>query len=101
LDHALSEARRERMLYLTNVQRRRRNPGVPRRPGVARPFWQTALETCEALVQKMNAAGGDAETMHLPKMGIEGNSHILMQDKNSLALADLIIAWIDEHVDRG
>lgn len=62
--------------------------------------WQTALETCDAYVEKVNAAGGDATMMHLPKMGIRGNSHMLMQDRNSLELADLILAWLDEHVDR-
>jgi hypothetical protein len=62
--------------------------------------WQTALETCDALVAKLKAAGGAAATMHLPKMGIKGNSHMLMQDRNSLELADLVIAWIDAHVER-
>jgi hypothetical protein len=62
--------------------------------------WQMAMESCQALVDAMNAAGGSAEMMHLPKMGIRGNSHMIMQDKNSLAVADLIIAWLDEHVDR-
>jgi len=62
--------------------------------------WQTALETCDAYVAKVQAAGGDAEMMHLPKMGIKGNSHMLMQDRNSLELADLILAWLDQHVDR-
>jgi hypothetical protein len=62
--------------------------------------WQTALETCDALVATLKAAGGDAETMHLPKMGIKGNSHMLMQDKNSLELAELVVAWLDEHVER-
>jgi hypothetical protein len=32
-------------------------------------------------------------------MGIKGNSHMLMQDKNSLQLADLILGWIDDHVE--
>ncbi len=62
--------------------------------------WQNALETCDAFVAKVKAAGGDAEMMHLPKMGIKGNSHMLMQDKNSLQLADLIIGWLDKHVER-
>jgi hypothetical protein len=31
-------------------------------------------------------------------MGIHGNSHMFMQDRNSLELADLILDWIDEHV---
>jgi hypothetical protein len=37
--------------------------------------------------------------MYLPKMGIKGNSHMLMQDKNNLQLADLILGWIDERVE--
>ena len=40
--------------------------------------------------------GGDAQMMSLPKMGIKGNSHMLMQDKNNLQLADLILGWIRE-----
>ena len=32
-------------------------------------------------------------------MGIKGNSHMLMQDRNNLQLADLILAWIDGHVE--
>jgi hypothetical protein len=47
----------------------------------------------------VKAAGGDAEMMYLPKMGIKGNSHMLMQDKNNLQLADLVMKWIDEHVE--
>ena len=39
--------------------------------------------------------------MHLPAMGIKGNSHMLMQDRNSDQLADLVIAWIDRHVEAG
>jgi hypothetical protein len=37
--------------------------------------------------------------MYLPKMGIRGNSHMLMQDRNNLDLADLILNWIDAHVE--
>ncbi len=38
--------------------------------------------------------------MHLPSMGIKGNSHMLTPDRNSDRLADLVIAWIDRHVER-
>ena len=38
--------------------------------------------------------------MYLPKLGIKGNSHMLMQDRNSLDLADLLLAWIDKHVEK-
>jgi pimeloyl-ACP methyl ester carboxylesterase len=61
--------------------------------------WAQSLETCNAYVQKVKNAGGDAVMMYLPKMGIKGNSHMLMQDRNSLQLADLIIDWIDERVE--
>jgi hypothetical protein len=61
--------------------------------------WQTAHDTCFALVERMNTVGGDAQMMHLPKLGLKGNSHMLMQDKNSLRIADLLIEWIDEHVE--
>ena len=37
--------------------------------------------------------------MSLPKMGIKGNSHMLMQDRNNIQLADLILDWIDGHVE--
>jgi hypothetical protein len=50
-------------------------------------------------VEQVKAAGGDATMMHLPKYGQFGNSHMLMQDKNSNQVADLILKWIDEHVE--
>jgi len=62
--------------------------------------WQTTFEVCNAFVEKVKAAGGDAQMMHLPKMGLRGNSHMLMQDKNNLQVADLILAWIDQHAER-
>jgi pimeloyl-ACP methyl ester carboxylesterase len=61
--------------------------------------WADSFATCERYVEKIKAAGGDAEMMYLPKMGIRGNSHMLMQDRNNLQLADMVIAWIDKHVE--
>jgi pimeloyl-ACP methyl ester carboxylesterase len=63
--------------------------------------WATSFDSCNAYVAAVNKAGGDAEMMHLPAMGIKGNSHMLMQDRNSDQLADLVIAWIDKHVEAG
>jgi len=61
--------------------------------------WAQSLESCNAYVKKVKDAGGDAVMMYLPQMGIKGNSHMLMQDRNSLQLADLIVDWIDQHVE--
>jgi hypothetical protein len=32
--------------------------------------------------------------------GIRGNSHMIMQDKNNLQIADLILKWIDDRVSK-
>jgi hypothetical protein len=61
--------------------------------------WTTTFSSCEQFIQQVNAAGGDATMMHLPKFGQLGNSHMLMQDKNNLQVADLILKWIDGHVE--
>ena len=63
--------------------------------------WAMSYDSCEKYVQRIKAAKGDAEMMSLPKMGIKGNSHMLMQDRNNLQLADLILKWIDQHVEKG
>lgn len=62
--------------------------------------WPQSLETCNTYVKRVKDAGGDAVMMYLPQMGIKGNSHMLMQDRNSLQLADLIVDWIDKHVEK-
>lgn len=64
-------------------------------------IWPNNFKTCEQFVQQVKAAGGNAQLMELPKLGIHGNSHMLMQDKNNLQLADLILDWIDKNVERG
>jgi pimeloyl-ACP methyl ester carboxylesterase len=61
--------------------------------------WQERFDSCQQFVEQLKAAGGDATMMHLPKYGQFGNSHMLMQDKNSNQVADLILKWIDEHVE--
>jgi pimeloyl-ACP methyl ester carboxylesterase len=67
---------------------------------VTKPFsWMDALASCNTFIDQLKKAGGDAEMMYLPERGIKGNSHMLMQDKNSDQLADLLIAWIDHHVE--
>jgi pimeloyl-ACP methyl ester carboxylesterase len=61
--------------------------------------WSASFEGCQRFVQQLKDAGGNAEMMHLPTLGIKGNSHMLMQDRNNLQLADLILDWIDQKVE--
>jgi hypothetical protein len=54
---------------------------------------------CKTELQQINGAGGDMTFIALPDLGMKGNSHMFMQDKNNLQVADVIIDWIDHHVE--
>jgi pimeloyl-ACP methyl ester carboxylesterase len=64
------------------------------------PFWQRSFESCQALIGRLKAAGGQAEMLSPAETGIRGNSHMIMQDKNHLQIADRILTWIDERVSK-
>ena len=64
------------------------------------PSWQTRFEACQALISRIRSAGGRAEMLNPPDRGIRGNSHMLMQDKNNLQIADLILQWLEETVGK-
>ncbi len=42
----------------------------------------------------VRAAGGSVDVVDLPTVGIKGNSHMLMMDKNNAQIADLIQQWL-------
>jgi dipeptidyl aminopeptidase/acylaminoacyl peptidase len=50
-------------------------------------------------VQAANKAGGKVELVVLPDIGFHGNSHMLMQDRNSLQVADWLLSWMDRHIE--
>ena len=52
---------------------------------------------CIQAVQMIGGAGGRATFMLLPELGIPGNSHMLMMDRNNLQIAALLRKWIAEH----
>ena len=60
--------------------------------------WQTGYDDCKAFIARVGAAGGRAEMLYPPDLGIHGNSHMLMLDRNNLQIADLILKWITENV---
>lgn len=61
--------------------------------------WLDRMNFYIDLVQQINDAGGNATMMHLPAMGIYGNSHMLMQDNNSDQLAGIVDHWIKKNVE--
>jgi pimeloyl-ACP methyl ester carboxylesterase len=64
------------------------------------PTWQTRYQGCLALIERLKTAGGQAEMLAPPDRGVRGNSHMIMQDKNSLQIADWILQWIDGRVSK-
>jgi pimeloyl-ACP methyl ester carboxylesterase len=56
-------------------------------------------EARKAVVDRINKReGGKATIVRLPEIGIDGNSHMLMQDKNNLRVADFLLDWIAKNV---
>jgi pimeloyl-ACP methyl ester carboxylesterase len=55
---------------------------------------------CVKQMDQIKAAGGDMSFISLPGVGIKGNSHMFMQDKNNLQIADLLVDWVSKHVDK-
>jgi pimeloyl-ACP methyl ester carboxylesterase len=60
--------------------------------------WNEAFKDCEAFMRRMHSVRGDATLLHTPDLGIHGNSHMLMQDRNNLQIADLIIGWLKQKI---
>ena len=58
------------------------------------PRWAGFKKTDLAYGDAIRAAGGSVDVVNLPEVGIRGNSHMLMQDKNNAQIADLIQKWL-------
>lgn len=56
--------------------------------------------SCVKEMGQIKAAGGDMTFLSLPDVGIKGNSHMFMQDKNNLQVADILVSWVSEHVEK-
>src|SRR5262245_28566751 len=63
-----------------------------RNPGGYAPF------VCQALIDKIIAAGGDATQVQTPALGIVGNSHMDFWENHSFQIAQIVVDWIGSHV---
>lgn len=59
-------------------------------------FWRSVLATARQWAKVVNAHGGDVTIVHLPEIGIQGNTHFIMSDLNNMQIADLITKWLQE-----
>jgi len=58
------------------------------------PRWAAFKKIDLAYADAIRAAGGKVDVVNLPELGIKGNSHMLMMDKNNAVTADLIQKWL-------
>jgi pimeloyl-ACP methyl ester carboxylesterase len=58
------------------------------------PRWKAIRQHSLNYQAAFKAAGGNLDLVDLPDIGIKGNSHMVMMDKNSDQVADLIQKWL-------
>lgn len=61
--------------------------------------WRVRLQMARKFVETINRHGGNATLVELPKIGIYGNTHFLMQDLNNDVLAGLLDEWLRKVTD--
>jgi hypothetical protein len=58
--------------------------------------WRVRLAMAKLWRDAVNKYGGDVTLIHLPEIGIKGNTHFPFSDLNNLVIADLLSAWLKE-----
>lgn len=59
-------------------------------------FWRDVLATARQWANVVNAHGGDVSIVHLPEVGIKGNTHFIMSDLNNIEIANHISNWLNK-----
>lgn len=58
--------------------------------------WRARLEMAKLWRDAVNRYGGDVTVIHLPEIGIHGNTHFPFSDLNNVEIADLLSVWMKE-----
>jgi len=58
--------------------------------------WRARLEMARLWRDAVTRHGGDVTVVHLPEIGIKGNTHFPFSDLNNLEIADLMSKWLNE-----
>ncbi len=56
--------------------------------------WHIRMKMAQAFVDTVNRHGGRAELIHLPKIGIKGNTHFMFSDLNNREVANEMARWL-------
>jgi pimeloyl-ACP methyl ester carboxylesterase len=60
------------------------------------PRWVQIQGALKKMIAAQKAQGGQADEFDLPQMGITGNSHMIMMDRNSDQIARLVQQWMEK-----
>lgn len=63
-------------------------------PEVGPDKWRSEYEMAQKFAATVKKHGGDVTLVHLPDIGIKGNSHFLIAENNNVQLADLLSNWL-------
>ena len=58
--------------------------------------WRVRLQMAKLWRDAVNKYGGDVRVVHLPEIGINGNTHFPFSDLNNVGIADLMSDWLKE-----
>lgn len=58
--------------------------------------WRARLEMARLWRDAVNRRGGDVTVIHLPEIGIRGNTHFPFSDLNNVAVADVMSAFLKQ-----
>jgi pimeloyl-ACP methyl ester carboxylesterase len=71
---------------------------IPETPveNVGQDTWRACFEMAKLWADAVNRHGGDVTLVHLPEIGIKGNTHFPFSDLNNIEIADLMSQWLKE-----
>ncbi|MBS1488851.1 MAG: alpha/beta fold hydrolase [Bacteroidetes bacterium] len=71
---------------------------IPSKPDInpGTDGWRVRLAMARKWRDAVNVAGGDVTVVHLPEIGIKGNTHFPFSDLNNIQIADLLSKWLKE-----
>ena len=58
--------------------------------------WTRRLHLMRQWAEVLNELGGDVMAIHLPEVGLHGNTHFPMSDLNNVEVAELLKEWLHE-----
>ena len=71
---------------------------IPQQPMAvpSQDSWRTRLAMARLWADAVNRRGGDVTVVHLPEIGIRGNTHFAFSDLNNLEIADLLSKFLEK-----